>query len=84
MYTTSPRAQAKCGRLARTRNTVKPFLTASIYRHIRSSGIQDKHLPEGLGPALTLGIPPVRSRVVKWVWQRAKNGFQGGARSFED
>ena len=24
------------------------------------------------------------ARVVKWVWQRAKNGFQGGARSFED
>jgi MoaA/NifB/PqqE/SkfB family radical SAM enzyme len=24
------------------------------------------------------------ARVVKWVWQRAKNGFQGGAKSFED
>lgn len=24
------------------------------------------------------------ARVLKWVWQQAKNGFQGGARSFED
>ena len=24
------------------------------------------------------------ARVIKWLWQRARNGFQGGARSFED
>jgi MoaA/NifB/PqqE/SkfB family radical SAM enzyme len=24
------------------------------------------------------------ARVVKWIWTQAKNGFQGGARSFED
>ena len=24
------------------------------------------------------------ARVIKWLWKQAKNGFQGGARSFED
>ncbi|HEX2710928.1 MAG TPA: radical SAM protein [Candidatus Acidoferrales bacterium] len=24
------------------------------------------------------------ARVIKWLWKRARNGFQGGARSFED
>lgn len=23
------------------------------------------------------------ARVIKWIWQQAKNGFNGGARSFE-
>jgi hypothetical protein len=23
------------------------------------------------------------ARVIKWIWQQAKNGFKGGARSFE-
>jgi hypothetical protein len=24
------------------------------------------------------------ARVIKWLWQQARNGFQSGARSFED
>jgi len=24
------------------------------------------------------------ARVIKWLWQQARNGFKGGARCFED
>ena len=24
------------------------------------------------------------ARVIKWLWKQLRNGFQGGARSFED